>query len=533
MSTTVDDLVISLTIKEGGNLDKLRKQLKAIVGEKGEKKKLDFGKLDPSIKKDLDWIKHEISFIAPGMIPGSGDKWGLAKTGKKYLKWVRERGGSDNLAERVIPKLDKDIKAMKIGLGLDADASMVELKETLVDIIDKDWIEKLKAISLEQITGEEARDILLVWNKIQGSALATDKERKMLFSAMQTATKENNRLLLSIFKKKGIQAMFEPKFREFLPAVAEQLSHQFFQDEQGHWRNYFDEMLNENDMSPEDFKKAKKAISDFQNELTRLDPKSSMGYFNFVADKLGLDSEEAMKATMAEIQADWKKRVLAAAMIFGAVERGGGIPSIRSRGAGGSYTHFAVEKMLPPYIPPRVLGMDKYTIEGMFTKLSKIDFALFNASIEKLKEFNLEALGDKLVAFIEQKVFAGPGIEDQVNRFLRVYGSEFVGIIAESISPGLLEEMPDLKTGLFNVWKEAVESGVKAVIPDEAIKKFQELAESEVTMEKLRSGLEIIISMVSGVATEEQMNSISGMVEDIVKGLGSEESTEPNEPADF
>lgn len=69
---TVDDLVISLTIKETSRLSDLQNQLEAIVGKKGEKAPI-FG-IDPSLKADLTFIKRKMSYLVPVVAPRSIEK---------------------------------------------------------------------------------------------------------------------------------------------------------------------------------------------------------------------------------------------------------------------------------------------------------------------------------------------------------------------------------------------------------------------------------------------------------------------------
>lgn len=64
---SVDDLRISLEIDETSKLGKLQKQLKAIVGEKGEKD-FDIGALDPDLKRDLAIIKDRIIKFTPTVL---------------------------------------------------------------------------------------------------------------------------------------------------------------------------------------------------------------------------------------------------------------------------------------------------------------------------------------------------------------------------------------------------------------------------------------------------------------------------------
>ena len=69
---TVDDLVISLRIDESSNLGKLQKQLKALVGDKGDKQ-VALG-LDADTKRDLKIIKDRIIKFTPSVLMDSNLK---------------------------------------------------------------------------------------------------------------------------------------------------------------------------------------------------------------------------------------------------------------------------------------------------------------------------------------------------------------------------------------------------------------------------------------------------------------------------
>jgi len=87
----VDDLVISLTIKETSKLGQLKKQLDAIVGKRGEKAPV-FG-LDPTIKMDLTFIKRKMNYLVPVVSPRSGEKQRLkAYAGSTKLLIQRYKG---------------------------------------------------------------------------------------------------------------------------------------------------------------------------------------------------------------------------------------------------------------------------------------------------------------------------------------------------------------------------------------------------------------------------------------------------------
>ena len=66
---TVDDLVISLTIKETGKLGKLQKQLEAIVGKKGQL--LPTLQIPPKLTHDIDYIRRRMDYLIPVVSPSS------------------------------------------------------------------------------------------------------------------------------------------------------------------------------------------------------------------------------------------------------------------------------------------------------------------------------------------------------------------------------------------------------------------------------------------------------------------------------
>ena len=66
---TVDDLVISLTIKETGKLGKLQKQLEAIVGKNGQL--LPTLQIPPKLTHDIDYIRRRMDYLIPVVSPSS------------------------------------------------------------------------------------------------------------------------------------------------------------------------------------------------------------------------------------------------------------------------------------------------------------------------------------------------------------------------------------------------------------------------------------------------------------------------------
>lgn len=98
---TVDDLVISLTIKETGKLGKLQKQLNAIVGKTG---KLGIARFSASlmyIKRDLNAIRSRLKWLRPTELPTEKDPKGIRMVAGTILQDLKDKG------EKIVRKLLK------------------------------------------------------------------------------------------------------------------------------------------------------------------------------------------------------------------------------------------------------------------------------------------------------------------------------------------------------------------------------------------------------------------------------------------
>jgi len=117
---SVDNLVISLRIDETSNLGKLQKQLEALVGPKGELDlKLGDG-FDPTIKRDIQFIKDRMLYLVP--IVMSMDPIKIRDTSLTILKQLMEIPGLMSQLEAKFAKTPEKMKMMldwlyKIGSG--------------------------------------------------------------------------------------------------------------------------------------------------------------------------------------------------------------------------------------------------------------------------------------------------------------------------------------------------------------------------------------------------------------------------------
>jgi len=129
---SVEDLVISLTIKEGGKLDDLRKQLDSIFGKKGAKTP-DFAKIfKVDFSKDLTIIKRKLDFLVPTVFGTS-----IQSTRRISASTLKVQRATRGLTMEKIKAMDPSNLFPKFGLKMEAGAEALEKKlEAFMDDVE-------------------------------------------------------------------------------------------------------------------------------------------------------------------------------------------------------------------------------------------------------------------------------------------------------------------------------------------------------------------------------------------------------------
>lgn len=441
---TVDDLVISLTIKETGKLGQLQKQLEAIVGKKGEKAPL-VG-IDPTLKADLVFIKRELALIAPSTIAGRGQVKRQAYHARKILNWVNTQE-LEEFATRVMPeKLDKQAEmAKELGVELgDLQSTIVERFETV--------IKATQMIAGELTTGQRwSQDLLLAWEKLQlvGPEMP-ETERKMLFNAFQKAIKENNALMLQYFQKKGLKAFFEdPKFR-------------------GTFTQGFKEVVEKKLKGKLDLEKLLPSDTEQQKTMKDIADKAdnTVDFLNKVAkewDLTQMRGEETIKATEKEILGDPFYQNIAA-NLFKLVWKGKG-------GAPLEYSKFFRNVILKNILGDiEGIPLEKYKLDEMFEEMSKIDFTVIGATVKLLRDVGLvesakrfEERGEPMYLFLEQKNMFTKKDIPELKKYIKTVGKDNITVFGNIVKTNIKSTFPDLITDVIDTW--GVAYAEKLIVP--------------------------------------------------------------------
>lgn len=136
---TVDDLVISLTIKENSRLGRLQKQLDAIVGKKGARVGFGLGALG-NIPADIAQIKKQMQWLRPSVLPTKESPVQLRRVAGSILKDLEDNMSS--IVSKIMTVKPQYFKTLKDELGALTDeelkssleSSLNQVRETVSDI---------------------------------------------------------------------------------------------------------------------------------------------------------------------------------------------------------------------------------------------------------------------------------------------------------------------------------------------------------------------------------------------------------------
>lgn len=507
---TVDDLVISLTIKETSKLGQLQKQLEALVGKKGEKAPI-IG-IDPTMKADLIFIKRELSLIAPTTIPGKGNIERMAHSARKILNWINKQE-IENLANRIIPQDQSKREEMAKELGVEITNLEDELKKRV-----ETYTKALQMVGGKLTTaGRWSQDLLDAWMKIQriGPEMP-ETERKMIFNSFQKAIKENNELMLALFKKKGITVFHEkPQFREFSEAFRRKVYESkktLARTEEG--KPFLREEIYSMFLLP--IKETREEAKEYAMKMRDIvaDSEDTVDVFNKVAKEFKLTSKEALDMFMAtekEIKAKPFLQAVASAVFKVAWEKKGGAPIEYAK-------HF--RKILGA-LWGRIAGkdLDKWGIKDIFTTLRKIDFTLISATADKLKEAglekiaeNFEKLGEPTFHFLEQKDIAKAGRETigELKNYISSYGEKNISLFGNAVRTQLKDLFPNITMDVLDTWGKVFAEDI-IITPLK-----EELEEMSKDIEKQREAYIERLTKETGISKEDldsQLDTIEQLFE--------------------
>jgi hypothetical protein len=509
---TVDDLTISLTIKETSKLGQLQKQLEALVGKKGEKAPI-IG-LDPTMKADLTYIKRELALIAPATIPGKGNIERMAHSARKLINWI-DKQDIKSLASRIIPQDQSKREEMARELGVTID----DLEDTLSKRVET-YIKALQMVGGKLTTaGRWSQDLLDAWMKMQriGPEMP-ETERKMIFNSFQKAIKENNELMLEFFKKKGIKAFHEaPKFRKF----SESFRRKVYESKKTLARTPEGEpMIREEIYSSYllPLKETREEAKEYAMKMRGIvsDSEDTVDVFNKVAKNFKLTSEQAMEMFMAtekEIKTKPFLQAIASTLFKVAWEKKGGVPLEYAK-----YFKNIMTALWGKMGGKQFKEMNIRGAEGIFDELRKVDFTLLGTTTKKLIEAGLpktaeafKKLGEPFIHFLEQKDIAKAGrtTVGELKEYREVYGEKHISLFADAVRTDLKDMFPNITMEALDTWGSVFAERI--IIPPlkselEEISRDEE-KQKEAYLEKL-----VKETGVSKEILEKNLNSIEKLI---------------------
>jgi len=409
---TVDDLVISLRIDDTSNLGKLQKQLTTLVGEKGDKK-MDLGDISPDIKRELAFIRTELSFISTQTVPDIKDVKALSESLYRDKKILQRT--FDAAADRLISERTDAYQRQLDEYGVENREQLLEkMKESLANFLgmmELGAMEKLPA-KVMQTVGAVAKEII-------AKEKLADGDRKTLITKMEKAIGELNTMFSKVLTKAGITHL--PEFNLYQIRESWYRKMGLDKDEIG-----FDTktLVGSNE----------EVIAEF-NKIKDLIPKGNL--YDFISsafEKLGITPTKET-FTAKGIKDEPGLQALARGILLKTWGTKYGIPT---------GFHEVIRKILE--------GIGTSTKE-MYEK-GRPDFLLINNKLEDLEKIfppEVAKTLSKLLSFIELKSILTESNKEQFKKYSDMIGKEFLVGVAAVVKSSFKDYFPDIKTAMINI----------------------------------------------------------------------------------
>lgn len=211
--TTIDDLTISLTIKDNSNLDKLRKNLDSMIKsggfQPGGVAGGEVGKTTKSIAKEIQELKQHIyDYVLPistGGLSGTAQAMHASQLIGIASEWI------EDIAKGLKPVKSSAIDALMENFNVTTNP---ELHDKLKDKINN-WIGYLDRIAHEEWTGPGAERAIKEFRSVLDTIGSESGLKKSLITSMDVAMGEFNKEIATLFRKAGIKTASEVGLFEF------------------------------------------------------------------------------------------------------------------------------------------------------------------------------------------------------------------------------------------------------------------------------------------------------------------------------
>lgn len=234
----IGDLTVSLTIESGGNLDRLQKQLEAIVGPNGDSDVELTADLDPRLYNDVQFIKQKVQWLLPTAAKSQKDKAGFLIEMATLTKNVKE------FREKMIDRLEeidpKNLESLMEEWGLGENATNEDIRKAFSEYIDE-MIAYLEFYLDREIVNNQTERVKTLIRNFLSSVNAKTGENLTLLRNIMKRIGENQVLWEKLFSeigvlKKGQSMFFALKDKSIREIFEEQLKGEFDEEEFQKWK---------------------------------------------------------------------------------------------------------------------------------------------------------------------------------------------------------------------------------------------------------------------------------------------------------
>ncbi|MEE9438995.1 MAG: hypothetical protein V3V14_08355 [Saprospiraceae bacterium] len=474
---TVDDLVISLTIKETGNLGKLKKSLDSLVGTKaggikGVVPSFMYLKRDLiGLKQDSTYIKKRLTFLMPNVIPRSKEQMKeTARIARTLIDKTRE-----TLIDKMISKDKNALLGMMQAQGITTEA---ELREFLGDKLTE-YQYRLEEIMRGRWSGEKAQRFLVRMDRLIAAQDFAGGYSKKLLEDIENSIAEFNREMAILLEARGISAI--PEFQIYQPYLEKLSEAMMTAVRRGDPLVDFKEFFGYLGLESEE---AKDTLNNINSLLYT--NKNTMDFLNASAKKLGITLTKDM-FTEAEVAKSDVLKTIAAGMSW-LWFKGKGKPE-----AGGFPEGFRQQLTL---IMDTLFSGNFSKIKGLW-KQRRVDMAILGGDLDELTDIFGVRLGTVIhkqaVHFLELKTILSKTNVNQFKEYLDLYGKKNVSAVASLIRPSFKDILPGVITKSMNMMAELQKAGKIDKMTPAEMDEIKDTFEKKFTSEAMITGVKQVM----------------------------------------
>ena len=493
---TVDDLVISLTIKETGRLGRLQKQLDSLVGKKGRIGGI--GSLVGGmmyIKRDLKNIQTRLAYLMPTEIPGQKRPKAMILAAKTASDLIDKN--MEKYAEKFISSKQGVVKNFAKALGI-KEEDLGEFFENKL----QDWQYRLENIISGGWTSPSAQRFLARINDMISRKEMDVGSRKKLYDAIEASIGEFNAEVAILLEKIGIFAIPEFSLFKMTENVLKSIG-----DQSGALRLNMKDLQEASKITGSaEAEEAYRQIKNIANIPSLKDP---LTYIEQDFKILGISKEDVKKKmfTEAGVMADPRLRAMIPSIIQVAARRGeaAGIP----RG-------FA--QAVKTVVDKAVGGAG---IIGQFYQHVRPDLLLISDDVEKLTDLFGEDIAKQITEgffqFSEFKKTLSQENADQFIKYQTYVGKRLFGL-SSSIQESFKRFVPDILTKTLNIMQELAKAGAISKLSVAEKERIVEEAQKGTRSEELERWLNALSEEflgTSGVFDEEDRERIKEIIHNL------------------